>query len=163
LQDYFTPYKGETLIYGMTPPANNKIRVNVASDGTSSIVVVDPAWHGSETHTATARNAVGTAIIDVKFTVEPVVGITPVSTAISTINAYPTVTSTYTTLVISSAEPADYTLSVYDIEGKLIENHRLSVSETVQKIIDFTNLPRGVYTCVVANENEKQSVKIVVE
>lgn len=164
LKNYFIPYNAnEQLTYGCIIPADSKFSGRVASDGTFRIAVNDPAWFGSETITVTARNDRGMETKnEVVFTViRNDVGITPVF--ISTINAYPTVTATYTTVSISSAVPANYTLSVFDLEGKLIETHRLFVSETVQKIIDFTNLPRGVYTCVVAGENEKQSVKIIVE
>ncbi|MDR0941838.1 MAG: Ig-like domain-containing protein [Bacteroidales bacterium] len=168
LKNYFTADKGRQLLYSAVNPSGSKLSVmwGGVEGNICSVTVTDPDWSGSETliMKATYGEGLPEATIEVVFTVLPkIVGITSVDEAMSTINAYPTVTSTYTTLTISSAEPAEYTLSLYDIEGKLIESHRLFVAETLQKIISFENRPTGIYTCVVAGNNEKHSVKIVVE
>ncbi|MDR2962915.1 MAG: Ig-like domain-containing protein [Bacteroidales bacterium] len=170
LSQYFTPYIdpetgiAETLIFDHTPNTGSKFSVSVASNGKCTITVLDPTWSGTEPITVKARNAEG----GLESSITVIVTVTQNSVAINEVpktsfTAFPTVTQNYTTLIISPAVPTTYTLAVYDIEGKLIQKEQLTASETTQKIIDFTNMPRGVYTCVLTSKKTKQNVKIVVE
>jgi len=91
------------------------------------------------------------------------VGIREDATAVSSIKIYPNPTSGEVTVEIAGNFKGDELLSIQDMYGRIIIQQDIEQDQVIKKL-DLSNLPRGVYTLLIAGNNvTKVSRKIIIQ
>jgi hypothetical protein len=82
--------------------------------------------------------------------------------SINTFGIFPNPTSSNSTLVLSATKSAPATLSIYDAQGRLIQERNLQLSSGMQNInLDVTQLVPGIYQIRIAQGNEIQTTRLI--
>ena len=156
----------------LTVTITNSTNCSAPCDGTASVPTVAGATYlwsdGQTTATATGLCA-GTYSVNATVSIYSTSGVGTVwcgtgvvdLTTASGLSLFPSPATESVSLDLSSTSYGDYSLSVITILGETIRTEKISVNGNLNKQIDVSALPGGVYFVELRNGNKFYAVKFL--